>query len=354
VSVAQADVADRAQLAAALAAIPQEAPLRGVVHAAGVLDDGVLREQSEERFRRVLAPKIFGAWHLHELTRAMPLEVFCLVSSAASLLGPAGQGAYAAANAFLDGLARCRQEEGLPALSLSFGPWSMVGMAARLGAAEQARLVRQGVKLLSPAQGLAALAEALDNGAAHLAALGIESKALRAVAPNDAPALLRGLLAEPSAAAPAPASSDVLARLKEAKGERRAEILERELSVVAARILGLQKDQVPPDKPLRELGMDSLMAVELKNAISALTGQALSATVAFDHPSLRALAAHLIVRLGLAPAPASSTAPTAPGRSPQARADSDLAALSQKETLAELESELKELGELHLAPGMDG
>jgi acyl carrier protein len=211
-----------------------------------------------------------------------------------------------------------------------------MGLAARLGAAEQARLGRLGMKALSPAQGLDALGEALRGGAAHLAVLSLDPRALRR---GEAPPLLQGL------AAPAPAqggqrSERLLAKLKEAPPARRAELLLEELRAEAGRIFGLPPREVLLDKPLQELGLDSLMAVELRNALSSLSGEAISPTLAFDYPTLRALGQYLLERLKLAE-PADAP-PSRPGEAPQ----TNLESLSQEETLEELQRELKELGEL--------
>ena len=157
-------------------------PLRGVVHAAGMLDDGVVQRQNWPRFERVLAPKISGAWRLHTLTADVDLDFFVCFSSAASLLGWAGQGNYAAANAFLDALAQHRRAVGLPALSINWGPWRTLGMAASLGERERARLAESGLGAIDPAEGLAVLGELLETDEPQVAVLPVDWPKFRGAA----------------------------------------------------------------------------------------------------------------------------------------------------------------------------
>jgi NADPH:quinone reductase-like Zn-dependent oxidoreductase/NADP-dependent 3-hydroxy acid dehydrogenase YdfG len=199
VTVAAVDVSDRASLGDTLAAIPPELPLRGVVHAAGVLDDGVLVEQTGERFAHVMSPKVTGAWNLHELTREAELDFFVLFSSVAATFGSAGQGPYAAGNAFLDALAAHRRSEGLPAQSLAWGPWADGGMASALGAARQARLGRQGVGTLSTAQALEQLAAVLGRAEPHVAIVPLDVRVIGKAFGGAVPPLWRALVRAASA-----------------------------------------------------------------------------------------------------------------------------------------------------------
>ncbi len=174
VMAAQADISEAEQVRALLAAIEQTMPpLRGIVHAAGVLDDGVLLQQNRERFETVMAPKIWGAWLLHDLTRDLPLDFFVLYSSAAALFGSAGQGNYAAANAFLDALAHQRRAEGLPALSINWGAWAEAGMAATVDH-NRRQWTQRGFGLIAPDQGIQALGQALRLGIPQVAVLPID------------------------------------------------------------------------------------------------------------------------------------------------------------------------------------
>ncbi|WP_437917387.1 SDR family NAD(P)-dependent oxidoreductase [Sorangium sp. So ce302] len=309
VTVAQADVADPSALRALLDVVPAEWPLRGVVHAAGVLDDGVLAEQTAARFERVMAPKIRGAWGLHEATRGAALDYFVLFSSATSLLGNAGQANYAAANAFLDALAHLRRAEGLPAHSLHWGPWKGDGMAAGLSPAARARLARMGVSLIEPLRGRSLLGHALLRPEAELLLMPIDLAAAQRSFGAELPPLWRELLAPKAGSLKAGATGlaarllrlDAAARRAEVEGMVRAEI---------AKVLSLpSSDDVPEDRPLQELGLDSLMALELRGALSRQIGGALSATLAFDHPTVRALSRHLLEKVRVEEAPSDARAP---------------------------------------------
>ncbi|WP_460444203.1 KR domain-containing protein, partial [Amycolatopsis cihanbeyliensis] len=184
---------DRAALAAALATVPAEHPVRGVVHAAGVLDDGVVDGLTPQRVGRVLRPKVDAAWHLHELTSGLDLTAFVLFSSVAGTLGAAGQANYAAANAFLDALARHRQAAGLPAVSLAWGPWGPeAGMTETLRAADAERMRRTGMPALSAAEGRTLFDAALRGGLPAVVPARLDLTALRAH--EEIPPLLHGLV----------------------------------------------------------------------------------------------------------------------------------------------------------------
>ncbi|RNG38753.1 type I polyketide synthase, partial [Streptomyces botrytidirepellens] len=195
---AACDVADRDALAATLAAVPAEHPLTAVVHTAGVLDDGVIGSLTPERVAHVMRPKVDAAWNLHELTADLDLTAFVLFSSASGVFGTPGQGNYAAANAFLDALATCRRAEGLPAVSLAWGPWAGAGMAGGLDEADIARMRRAGLPPLTPAEGLALLDAALATGEVTPAPMRVDAVALRAQAAAGTLApVLRGLVRVP-------------------------------------------------------------------------------------------------------------------------------------------------------------
>ncbi len=172
--MAQADVANVEQVATVLDKVSQTMPpLRGIVHAAGVLDDGLLVNQNADRFERVFSPKVQGAWNLHSLTHGTQLDFFVLYSAGASLLGSSGQSNYAAANAFLDALAHYRRIQGLPALSINWGAWASVGMAAALGEQHQQRLLAQGINSILPQQGTKILEQLIQQDATQTAVLPI-------------------------------------------------------------------------------------------------------------------------------------------------------------------------------------
>ncbi|MEU6770645.1 SDR family NAD(P)-dependent oxidoreductase [Streptomyces sp. NPDC046759] len=292
VEVAACDVTDAAALADIVGPVAGE--LRGVVHCAGVLDDGVVAELTPERLARVLRPKADGAAHLHRLTADAQLDLFLLVSSAAGVVGNPGQANYAAANAFLDQLAHHRRASGLPAVSVSFGAWAGEGLAAEH--ADLERMARLGHRALTPEQGRDLVELALRRGAPHLVAWALDLSRLRettAGVGGSAAALWRSLLPAPRIGQDgADRLADRLARLPEAERADRVLALVRE---EASRALGLRSaESVRPDQPLRDLGMDSVTAVELRNRIGARLGTRLPATLLFDHPTPARLAEHLL------------------------------------------------------------
>ncbi len=295
VTVAALDVADRVALQSVLAAVPGELPLRGVVHAAVVLDDGVLSEQTPERFAKVLLPKVAGAWNLHELVAGHDLDFFVLFSSAVGLLGAAGQSNYAAANTFLDALASYRRALGLKAQSLAWGAWSEVGQAAALQATHRARLSRQGMKWLSPEDGIALFARALSLPEPHLGVLKLDSKALAHSLGGAIPPLWRLIVRPSSMRSASSQEGSWAARLATLSAERREAEVRSMLQAEVARVLAIgSASAVPINQPFSELGLDSLMAMELRNSLGRRVGKSLSATLAFDYPTVDALARWLL------------------------------------------------------------
>jgi NADPH:quinone reductase-like Zn-dependent oxidoreductase/acyl carrier protein len=298
VALCACDVSDRGQLEAALGQISDEHPLTAVFHTAGALDDGLLGDLTEERIDRVLGPKLDAALSLHELTRGLDLSAFVLFSSVAGTLGSAAQGSYAAANSALDALAAWRHRQGLPATSLAWGTWAEVGMAARLGEALQRRLRRGGFVPIEAEMGMRLLDEALRGSSPALVPVQFDRAALQRIAHEQLEALsplLRGLVGAPvRRAASARGGSSLaerLARLPAA--EREAVVLEAIRTQLAA-VLGLvSPEAVPVDRPLQELGLDSLMAVEARNRLSHLVGERLPASLLFDYPTASDLARFL-------------------------------------------------------------
>ncbi|MEW2128547.1 type I polyketide synthase [Streptomyces sp. NPDC007259] len=289
---AACDVADRGAVADLLAAVPADRPLTGVVHAAGVLDDGVTQALTPERLARVLRPKVDGAWHLHTLTAGLHLDHFVLFSSASGVFGAAGQANYAAANAFLDALAAQRAEAGLPATAMAWAPWREAGMAGSLTAGDLARLARLGMAALSNEQGLDLFDAALSAPDAAVVPLRIDRAAL-AERPRDLPSLLRtpvhvDAVPAASGATAGPALAQRLPRLSLPEREQAvAALLRTELSTA------LGGGAVDTRRGFRDLGVDSLIALELRNRLIAATGLQLAATVVFDYPSPTSLAAHI-------------------------------------------------------------
>ncbi|MEU6075148.1 SDR family NAD(P)-dependent oxidoreductase [Micromonospora sp. NPDC047074] len=296
------DVADRDQVAALLAAIPAEHPLTGVVHAAGALDDAVLTALTPQRTAAVLAPKVDGAWHLHELTRHLDLSMFVLFSSIAGPLGAPGQGNYAAANAFLDGLAHHRRAAGLAATSLAWGLWDEdSGMTRELGAARRQRMARQGIAGLGTAQALDLFDAARRSLRPLLVPVRLDRAALRDLPTLDhLPPPLRGLAGvRTRRAAGAPRPAAFLDRIAAASDEDRRRLVADLVDGHVGEVLGHPSGtRVTPGQSFTELGFDSLTAVELRNRLTGVTGLALPATLVFDHPTPEALTAHLLVGLG--------------------------------------------------------
>ncbi|MDT0446469.1 type I polyketide synthase [Streptomyces sp. DSM 41886] len=306
VTVAACDASDRDELAAALRGIPAAHPLTGVIHAAGVLDDGVLAALTPRQVDAVLRPKIRAAWHLHELTADADLRMFVLFSSATATLGGAGQANYAAANAFLDALAAHRRARGLPGLSVGWGLWARAsGMTGHLDAGDLTRMRRAGVTPLSDEEGLALFAASLAAERPHLLAFRLDPAAL----PGPVPALLRGLGGAPArrvagAAGDGQGEQALAARLAPLTEAERDGLLLDVVCTHAATVLGhATPDDIRTGQAFRALGFDSLTAVELRNRLNTVTGLRLAATVVFDHPTPAALAAHLRSRLTPGPAP---------------------------------------------------
>ncbi|WP_405365502.1 type I polyketide synthase [Kitasatospora sp. NBC_00039] len=326
VTVAACDVADRTALAGLLAAVLAEHPLTGVVHTAGVLDDGTVAALTPERLERVLRPKVDAAVHLDELTRGAGLAAFVLFSSLAGTMGSAGQANYAAANAFLDALAQRRRAAGLAAVSLGWGLWTATdGMAESLGEADRQRLAASGILALSGDEGLELFDTALRADRAALVPVRLDTAPIRArAAVVEVPALLRELVRVPvrrareaGAAGGLPAG---FAGLAAAEQER---IL---LGIVLSRtavVLGYASaDEAEPERDFLEAGVDSLSATEIRNLVNKATGADLTTSALFDHRSPVALAAHLRERLadaavrGGRPGPAAEAADR-PGENPE-------------------------------------
>jgi acyl transferase domain-containing protein len=296
VRVRACDVADREQVRALLGEVPAEHPLSVVVHAAGVLDDGVVDALTPERLERVWAPKAEGAWHLHELTRELDLRAFVLFSSVAAVFGSPAQANYAAANAFMDALAAHRRELGLPAISLGWGYWERATeMTGGMEGSDRARITRMGMHGISPEDGMSLFDRAVELPQAHVLPIRPDRAALRRWASTgELPALLSGIAGAParrSRSAPRRALAQRLAGVPDA--EREGVVLEL-VCAEAATVLGHASARaIDPDRPFKELGFDSLTAVELRNRLVAATDVRLAVAVIFDLPTPAALSAHI-------------------------------------------------------------
>ncbi|MEM9212769.1 MAG: SDR family NAD(P)-dependent oxidoreductase [Cyanobacteria bacterium P01_F01_bin.150] len=281
--------------------------LKGIIHGAGLLDDGVLRHQTWERFERVLGPKVQGAWNLHQLAQASDhakdLEHFILFSSATALLGSPGQANHVTANTFLDTLAHHRRALGLPALSINWGVWSDIGSAAQRKADET--MAEMGIGAIAPNQGVRAFEKVITTNPTQVGVLpvnwsqffrnGIQSAFLSELerawqASNTSSSSNR------SSSAPSDTSNfvDILRELPESD---RHSALAVHICHQIAQVLGFKAEDINPDKGFFDLGMDSLTSVELKNKLQSTLGFTLSPTVAFDYPTVNQLANHLLPKL---------------------------------------------------------
>ncbi|MFG3366317.1 SDR family NAD(P)-dependent oxidoreductase [Streptomyces sp. NPDC048156] len=341
VTPAACDVGDREALREVLAAVDPDRPLIAVVHAAGLLDDGVIGSLDPDGVDRVLRPKADAALHLHELTMGQDLGMFVLFSSAAGILGAAGQANYAAANTFLDALAHHRHAQGLPATALAWGHWEQASrMTAHLDRADLARLSAMGMAPMPTEVGLALFDAAVGSAEPVLVAARVQTSGLRTPVPplfQD----LAGTAADRSGRTGDPgALRERLAALPRA--EREGELLELVRAQIAAVLGHPSAAAVPADRTLHDLGVDSLAALQLRNAIGRAVAERLPATVVFDHPTAYALTGFLAARLsGDEPVP-EDFAPAA-ARSDAAEQDlteDAVSSASDEELFALLDAEL--------------
>ncbi|WP_244291307.1 type I polyketide synthase [Streptomyces subrutilus] len=319
VSVVACDVSDRDQAAALVASVPAEHRLTGVVHTAGVLDDGVIGALTPERLAGVFAPKVDAVRHLDELTRGLDLDAFIVFSSASGVFGSAGQGNYAAANAFLDGLMAHRRAAGLPGLSLAWGLWEQTtGMTADLSAVDQARINRGGALAITAVEGMELFDAGAVSGQALLVPIKLDLRGARAgaAAGSGVPHLLRSLVRAGRQQARAGSADDggLVRRLAGlAAAEQEALLLEL-VRAQAAVVLGhsgpggVRPEMAFKDAGFDSLTFDSLTSVELRNRVREATGLKLPATLVFDYPTPLALARYLLEEFGDAATGASEAA----------------------------------------------
>ncbi|QKV72736.1 SDR family NAD(P)-dependent oxidoreductase [Amycolatopsis sp. Hca4] len=294
VSFAACDVSDFA----AVRDLVSDLRLTAVVHAAGILDDGVLESMTPERLDTVLAPKTDAAWNLHRATEDQPLAAFVLYSSVAGVFGAGGQGNYAAANTTLDALAVHRRQQGLPATSIAWGPWASSGMTSTLSEADRHRTKAGGVAEIEAGPGLAMFDAAI--GADEPLIVATATNPAGAAAPADVPPLLRNLVraARRTAAGAAASQAGLVEKLTALPEDDRLTLLLDLVRGEAAAVLALPSPgEVKADREFQELGVNSLTAVELRNRLTAATGLRMSATLVFDYATPRALAAHLLAEL---------------------------------------------------------
>ena len=310
VTIAACDVSDRDQLASLIDSIPEAWPLKVVIHSAAVLDDGVIESLTPERIDAVFAPKVDAAWYLHELTKDIDLQAFVMFSSVAGTLGTGGQANYAAANAFLDALAAYRQTRGLPAVSMAWGGWEQRSeLTERLSEVDVMRVQRAGVGAFSAEEGVRAFDAALDAGEAAVLPVRLDLAALRAQAGNGTlPVLFSDLVRSAVRRAPVKAGGSLRGRLADVSQSERERVAVAFVREEVAAVLGHSTaEAVDAKRPFKELGFDSLLAVELRNRMNVATGLRWPATLVFDYPTPSALADHLVDELG-GDRPAPSTA----------------------------------------------
>ncbi|MGK7875119.1 MAG: SDR family NAD(P)-dependent oxidoreductase [Xenococcaceae cyanobacterium] len=297
VNVLLGDMADEQDVASILDTIETSLPpLKGAIHAAGVLDDGILQQMSWERLTKVMAPKVTGTWNLHKLTQHLSLDFFVCFSSIASLLGSPGQGNYAAANAFMDAIAHYRRSMGLTGLSINWGAWAEAGMAAHQLDRYQNRMVSMSVE-----QGIQALEQLVLNQpqSRQIAVIPTQMSMLaRQWSLTNPGSLLLELLEEEELqqqlTRKQKADREILQKLEAVPFEEREEILQVHLRSLVAKILGLSSSQLPDlNIGFVEIGIDSLMALELKNKLEVQLGTSLPATIAIEYPTIEKLSEYI-------------------------------------------------------------
>jgi acyl transferase domain-containing protein/acyl-CoA synthetase (AMP-forming)/AMP-acid ligase II/pimeloyl-ACP methyl ester carboxylesterase/acyl carrier protein len=290
--VAQADVSVEADVRKLLEECKTSLPpITGIIHGAGVIDDGILIEQNWQRFRNAIAPKVLGAWNLHNLTQDLSLDFFVTFSSVASLIGSPGQGNYAAANAFLDAIARYRQEQGLPGLSINWGPWAETGMAAKTN------FKRQGLHLIDAESGLAALDKLLGSNASQVGVLSVEWNELS----KQFPYLLQSPFFENlidrtvNASVETEATVKIFDRLLTLSSSQREEFLLSYLQTAIAKILRIDINQITVTDSLLDMGMDSLMVMEAINRLKGDLQLMIYPREFYERPKIDALAKYLAI-----------------------------------------------------------
>lgn len=301
----RADVSNRAQLANVLENIKASMPpLRGIIHAAGVLDDGVLLQQTWDRFANVMKSKVTGAWNLHELTQDLPLDFFVMFSSVSSLWGTPGQSNYAAANAFLDGLAHFRHARRLPSCSINWGSWAEVGMAADLDIAIQHRKKARGLGVIDLPRGLDVLGRLIGEEFPQVGVINVEwGHYIEQFSATTIPPFFSEVLKEKR---PSPGrgfqatQSDLLLQIMKIPVHERPQAVSSFVKAETLKLLGLDPDHLlSPQSRFVDLGLDSLGAIELRNALEASIKCTLPATLLYDCPTIEEAANHIEAKLNL-------------------------------------------------------
>jgi acyl transferase domain-containing protein/thioesterase domain-containing protein/acyl carrier protein len=291
--VIRGDVANADSLASALTQLPPEGPpLRGVIHAAGVLADGIMTEMTLEQLDRAMAPKVQGAWNLHVATRDAPLDFFVLFSSVASVLGSPGQANYAAGNAYLDALAHARRAQGLPATAINWGPWAGSGMAAEGG--RDASVKSRGMGLIEPEIGLELLGRLMKSDAAQVAVMDAQWRDMLRLLGSRLPALLNDIAKEVKESGGETTTGRVdhafRQQLLDADDATRISLVQEYIRQELAQIIGVEPSSLEADQPLSTFGLDSLLALELKNNLESRLDFTLPMAKLMEGPSIASLA----------------------------------------------------------------
>ncbi|KAL8752175.1 MAG: hypothetical protein Q9199_005928 [Rusavskia elegans] len=319
------DIADLDSLRSMMQIFTADRPLRGVVHAAGVVDSGILSSLTPQKCATTFAPKVDGLWNLHQLTKDMDLDLFMMFSSISGIMGLPGLGNYAAANSFIDVLAYLRRAQGLPATSVAYGTWGGDGMAATLVSTTRAHLSQLGLGFLAPERGLELFEQAVHQGRALTVAAVLDLQRLKAYYEEQGgvPPFLRSMLGQTKVKKPVDRAVNLRDMLVDAAPEQHGSIVLRMVQATIARALGYTRmDDVDASRPLQELGIDSLTAVLVRNHLATLTALSLPPNIALLHPDLTSLSKFLLSQLLGDSGSGSSSASELDGATPSTMASS--------------------------------
>ena len=291
------DIANLDSLRSIMRTFTADRPLRGVIHAAGVVDSGILSSLTPQKCAATFAPKVDGLWNLHQLTKDLDLDLFMMFSSISGIMGLPGLGNYAAANSFIDALAYLRRAQGLPATSVAYGIWGGEGMATTLVPTTRTHLSQLGLGILAPEVGLKLFEQAVHQGRTLTVAAVLDLQRLKAYHEKQGgvPPFLRSILGQTKVKKPVDRVANLRDMLVDAAPEQHSSIVLRMVQATIARALGHTRvDDVDASRPLQELGIDSLTAVLIRNHLATLTAMALPSNIALLHPDLKSLSKFLL------------------------------------------------------------
>jgi len=290
IKIHKTDVTEREELEKVIKEINKsDYPLKGIIHSVGVLDDAVLMNQSKGKFDKVMSPKVLGAWYLHELTKKMDLDFFVMYSSVASLLGSAGQANHSSANAFLDALAHYRRAKSLAGQSINWGVWSQIGSAAAKGADKQEKI--SGIGVINPQQGIRALEKAMTIDKAQIGVVPIDWNKFNEVFRH--PFINELISFDKNNKEKADGKKDFIFQIKNSPEEKHTELLTKYFQNLISRIMGMEPDELEVETPLNMMGLDSLMAIELKNKVNIELGVDLNLVRYMEETNILQLAEEL-------------------------------------------------------------